>query len=149
MNFNQVSAGISFLGASIRELKIDNDIFLLDKDAKRSLGLNIHEPKITKQGKSFLGQLLIDFTIEIEQGEYRSKIELSVEGLFDAAEDISKEEFKKLVAVNGAAALIGIARGRIEGITANTFADGKVTIPLINVFDYYKDIMASADKDAE
>lgn len=134
---------------SEKESRIDNDIFLLDKDAKRTLGLNIHEPKLTKQAKSFLGQLLIDFTIEIEQSEYKCKIKLSIEGLFGAAEDMEKAEFKKLVALNGAAALIGIARGRIEGITANTFADGKVTIPLINVYDYYKNLMASTSKDAE
>jgi len=149
MNFNQVSTGIFFLDSAVRKLKLENDIFVLDKDAKRTLGLNIHEPKLTKQEKTFLGQLLIDFTIEIEQDEYKCKIELSLEGVFDSAEGMPKEEFKKLVAVNGAAALIGIARGKIEGITATAFADGKVTIPLINVYDYYKDIMAAASKETE
>jgi hypothetical protein len=141
MNFNKVATGLSFIGATVREMKLDNDIFILDKEAKRSLGLNIHEPKITKQDKSFLGQLLIDFTVEIEQEESKCKIELSIEGLFDSAEDMPEDELKKLVALNGAAALIGIARGRIEGITANAFSDGKVTLPLINVYDYYKGVM--------
>ena len=75
-------------------------------------------------------------------------MKLSIEGLFDSSEDKTEEEFKKLVALNGAAALISIARGKIEGITANAFADGKVTIPLINVYDYYKDAI-KASKEAK
>lgn len=45
-----------------------------------------------------------------------------------------------LVGVNGAAALIGIARGKVESITANIFNNGKIVIPFVNVIDYYKGI---------
>jgi len=45
-----------------------------------------------------------------------------------------------LVAVNGAAAIIGIARGKIEAMTANIFNSGKVVIPFVNVIDYYKSL---------
>ena len=38
-------------------------------------------------------------------------IELSIEGAFASNGNIDDEMFKELVAVNGAAALIGIARG--------------------------------------
>lgn len=40
--------------------------------------------------------------------------------------------------INGAAALISIARGKIESITSNIFDSGKVVIPFVNVIDYYK-----------
>ena len=42
--------------------------------------------------------------------------------------------------VNGAAALIGIARGKIEAITANIFNNGKIVIPFVNVIDYYRNL---------
>lgn len=48
--------------------------------------------------------------------------------------------FEQLVAVNGAAAIIGIARGKIEAMTANIFNSGKVVIPFVNVIDYYKSL---------
>ena len=48
------------------------------------------------------------------------------------------EDFKQLVIINGAAALISIARGKIESITSNIFDSGKVVIPFVHVIDYYK-----------
>ena len=34
--------------------------------------------------------------------------------------------------------LFGIARGKIEAISGNIFNNGKITIPFVNVIDYYK-----------
>ena len=45
---------------------------------------------------------------------------------------------KQLVMVNGAAAVVGIARGKVEAITANIFNNGKIVIPFVNIIDYYK-----------
>lgn len=83
--------------------------------------------------------MAIDFEIEIEQSENRKfKLELSLEGAFLSDKDIVEEEFKQRVSINGAAALIGIARGKIESITSNIFDSGKVVIPFVNVIEYYK-----------
>lgn len=65
-------------------------------------------------------------------------MELSLEGAFLSQGSISEKKFKQLVAVNGAAAIIGIARGKIETLTANIFNNGKIVIPFVNVIDYYK-----------
>ena len=54
------------------------------------------------------------------------------------APDFMEDAFKKLVIINGAAAIIGIARGRIEAMTASVFNNGKIVIPFVNVVDYYK-----------
>jgi hypothetical protein len=48
--------------------------------------------------------------------------------------------FKQLVAIKGAAALIGIARGKIENISSSIFDNGKIVIPFVNVVDYYKSL---------
>lgn len=42
--------------------------------------------------------------------------------------------------MNGAAALIGIARGKFETISASIFNNGKIVIPFVNVIDYYKNL---------
>ena len=49
-----------------------------------------------------------------------------------------EDEFKQLVAINGAAAIIGLVRGKLEAITANIFNNGKISIPFVNVLDYYR-----------
>lgn len=51
------------------------------------------------------------------------------------------DDFQPLVAVNGASALIGIARGKIESLSASIFNTGKIVIPFVNVIDYYKESM--------
>ena len=81
----------------------------------------------------------IDFEVEINQNEEeKCKIQLSLEGAFISDTDVAYSEFKDLVMINGAAALIGIARGKIETISANVFNNGKIVIPFVNVVDYYK-----------
>ena len=85
--------------------------------------------------------MTIDFEIEIEQSEkQKCKIQLSLEGAFVSTQDAEETTFRQLVAVNGAAAIIGIVRGKIETITSNIFNNGKIVIPFVNVIDYYKSL---------
>lgn len=83
--------------------------------------------------------MTIDFEIEVEQSEEQKfTMTMSLEGAFLSEEGVDKKNFQQLVGINGAAAIIGIARGKIEAITANIFNNGKVAIPFVNVIDYYK-----------
>ena len=83
--------------------------------------------------------MTIDFEVEIIQAEeQRCKIEISLGGAFLSEAEPIEDEFKQLVAINGAAAIIGLARGKLEAITANIFNNGKISIPFVNVLDYYR-----------
>ena len=127
MELNRIATGIKLVGTTIKEISVENNIVNVQKEAKRSFGLNINEPSFE------------DFEVEIEQTEDRNfKLELSLEGAFLSEKNTEEEDFKQLVIINGAAALISIARGKIESITSNIFDSGKVVIPFVNVIDYYK-----------
>ena len=109
----------------------------LDKPCVKS-DYNI-EPSFENIDEGLFSQMAIDFEVEIEQAEDRNfKLELSLEGAFLSEKNTEEEDFKQLVIINGAAALISIARGKIESITSNIFDSGKVVIPFVNVIDYYK-----------
>lgn len=139
MALNYVVDDIELLGTTVHELSIENSIVDVEKEGKRSFGLCINEPKFQKTEKGLFGQLLIDFEMEINQSEEKAcKIQFSLEGAFLSEKDIEDGKFKELVLVNGAAALIGIARGKLEAISANVFNSGKIVIPFVNVIDYYK-----------
>lgn len=139
MELNLIAAGIELVGTTIKNLTVENTIVDVEKEAKRSFGLNINEPYFEKTEDGFFSQLTIDFEIEIEQsGEQKFKMELTLEGAFLSEGGIDEKNFKQLAGVNGAAAVIGIARGKIEAITSNIFNNGKITIPFVNVVDYYK-----------
>lgn len=139
MELNRIATGIKLVGTTIKEISVENNIVNVQKEAKRSFGLNINEPSFENIDEGLFSQMAIDFEVEIEQTEDRNfKLELSLEGAFLSEKNTEKEDFKQLVIINGAAALISIARGKIESITSNIFDSGKVVIPFVNVIDYYK-----------
>ena len=139
MELNRISTGIKLVGTTIKEISVENNIVNVQKEAKRSFGLNINEPSFENIDEGLFSQMAIDFEVEIEQTEDRNfKLELSLEGAFLSEKNTEEEDFKQLVIINGAAALISIARGKIESITSNIFDSGKVVIPFVNVIDYYK-----------
>lgn len=141
MELNFVATGIELVGTTIKSINIENNIVDVEREAKRSFGLNINEPHFEKLDNEYFSQMTIDFEIGIEQSEkQRCKIELSLEGAFVSGQEIDEDAFKQLVIVNGAAAIIGIARGKIETITANIFNNGKIVIPFVNVVEYYKSL---------
>lgn len=141
MEFNVITTGIELLGTTIKALKIENSIVDIEREGKRNFGININEPKFEEEEDALFAQLLIDFEIEVFQSEDAiCKIWLTLEGAFSSGGNSDEEMFKNLVVVNGAAALIGIARGKIEGISASIFNNGKIVIPFVNVIDYYKSV---------
>lgn len=139
MELNIIASGIRLIGSTIKNLKVDNNIVDVDKECKRSFGLNINEPEFQSVDNRVAAQMTIDFEVEIIQAEeQRCKIEISLEGAFLSEVAPIEDEFKQLVAINGAAAIIGLARGKLEAITANIFNNGKISIPFVNVLDYYR-----------
>lgn len=139
MELNMIASGIRLIGSTIKNLKVDNNIVDVDKECKRSFGLNINEPEFQSVDNRVAAQMTIDFEVEIIQAEeQRCKIEISLEGAFLSEVAPIEDEFKQLVAIHGAAAIIGLARGKLEAITANIFNNGKISIPFVNVLDYYR-----------
>ena len=134
MELNRIATGIKLVGTTIKEISVENNIVNVQKEAKRSFGLNINEPSFENIDEGLFSQMAIDFEVEIEQAEDRNfKLELSLEGPFLSEKNTEEEDFKQLVIINGAAALISIARGKIESITSNIFDSGKVVIPFVNL----------------
>ena len=131
MKLNYVTAGVELIGTTVKKLNIENNIVDVEKDCKRIFGLNINEPIFQKVDDKIFGQIIIDFQVEMNQSDEQ----------FLSNAEADEKAFKELVSVNGAAALIGIARGNVESISANIFNSGKVTIPFVNVIDYYKSLM--------
>lgn len=140
MEFNLVSPGLELIGTTVKKLTVDNSIVNMSQDAKRSFGLNINEPEFEIMDDTIFAQMLIDFEIEIEQeNDMSCGIELSIEGAFLSDGEIDNTRFEELVRINGAVALIGIARGKIESISASILNSGKIVIPFVNIVDYYKE----------
>lgn len=141
MEYNVIATGIELIGTRINYISVKNSIDSLRKDAKRNMGLNIHEPLVREEEGRFISKMTIDFEVVVDQDEEQNlSLQLSVEGVFLSQRGIEEEKFLQLVVVNGAAAIIGIARGKIESITASVFSEGKIVIPFVNVLDFYREV---------
>ena len=142
MELNYIVKGLELIGTTVKELKIENSIIDIERDAKRSFGLEINEPVFEEIDDEIYAQMTIDFDVEISQLEDEEcRIHLSMEGAFCSDKEVELDTFKELVIINGAAALVGIARGKIEALSATIFNNGKVVIPFVNVIDYYKEMV--------
>ena len=102
MELNRIATGIKLVGTTIKEISVENNIVNVQKEAKRSFGLNINEPSFENIDEGLFSQMAIDFEVEIEQAEDRNfKLELSLEGAFLSEKNTEEEDFKQLVIING------------------------------------------------
>lgn len=72
-----------------------------------------------------------------------------IEGVFSVSKEKSDEEFRKLLWYNGSSILYSIARAKLETITAMIFANGKISLPLVNMIDLVKQQSADVQKDKD
>lgn len=140
MNFNKITSDLNFQGCTIRELKVVNNIVSLSSDVVRKIGLDIVPSEISMNQEKKYGKLLMKIVVELEESQKNvANIELVIEGAFSTSSSVDEKTFKELILINGAASLYSIARSKIENISASTFLEGKIIIPMINIYDYYKE----------
>lgn len=146
MEYNLVATGIRLIGSKINNIAINNNVVNIENDSKKKFGLCIKQPSFEEIESGILSIMTIDFAVELEQNNKEQfKMEMSVEGAFLSENGVNQEEFESLVAINGASAIIGIARGKIESITSSIFNQGKIVIPFVNVIDYYESLTDEND----
>ena len=140
MNLNEITAGIELVGNNINKLVIENSLVNFADAKEKKIDFCINKPRFEKDEDSLMGQIEIGFKIDLYNSEEQKyHMEIDIEGAFAPLGDVDEEQFKQLVMVNGAAALVGIARGKIEAISGNVLNSGKIVIPFINVLEYYKE----------
>lgn len=140
MNFNKITSDLSFLGSTIREMKINNSIVSLTPSIVKKFGMDIVPTEISINHNTRYGKLLLKIVIQLEENDINvGSIELVTEGVFTAPSSIDEAVFMELLLINGAAALYSIARSKIESISAATFLDGKIIIPMISIYDFYQE----------
>ena len=144
MNFNMVTNELELLGNSITNVEINNRIIDYNQDLTKSFGLDVKDIHIDRKEKRAIGVIQINIQVEIlDKKESLFKLDMDIKGAFSTDLDTDDDKFMRLLYINGVSALLGIARGKIESITAVSFNSGKISIPFVNVMDYYKEVTMS------
>ena len=143
MNFNMVTSELELLGNSITSIELNNHIIDFNQDMEKSFGFDVKDIQIDRHDNKTVGRIQLNIRIEvINNGEARFELDMDLEGAFSTDADTDEDKFMRLLYINGVSALLGIARGKIEGITAIAFRTGKISIPFVNILDYYKEVTA-------
>lgn len=143
INLNEVAAGLSYVGSSVKKCNIDNNIISLGADAKYEMRLDFSTSILPQSVEEHLkrGRVLLnircDVTLE-EVENVQTSIDFIIEGEFSTSTDTPDDKFNKMLMINGVSALYGIARSKLEVITAMTYHDGKISFPMINVLELLK-----------
>jgi preprotein translocase subunit SecB len=142
MNVEDAKASINLLDSYVKELNIQimqppSTI----NDTKNTMKIDYSISGISEQENSILGKLSLSLKIELlnQANSLCAKCELEYLGIIGAdIKTISKEDFVKMIELNGVMILYQMARPLITSITAQAGIIPPITIPLINVHKLVK-----------
>ena len=148
MNLNMVSSDLSFVGNRIKKISVENTIINLSGNAVKQFGFEVIGMNFETEETGRFGQVIIEVNVSVQSEEGTTDIDIISEGCFSSPMDTDEEKFKKMVACNGAAALYSLCRAKVELISASIYHTGKLTLPFINIYDYYEEKNRVAEKNA-
>lgn len=147
MDFNKITSNMIFLGCVIKELEITNQLVSISENVKKGFNMDVDivEVGCKEDGSERIGKVNLDIVIETKKDdEKKGTFHMRLEGAFTTSEVVEEDEFEKMLLLNGATTLYSIARGKIESITSNVYQNGKITIPMINMYEFYKEKASEA-----
>ncbi len=141
MKTNNFEPSFQMIVNSLSSIDIDNSIInISDSDElSRQFSIDIKDLSIEPNEEIKLAKLAVEVKVLIEdknadsQKKFDAKIVIN--GIFTDNINISDDEFKTKLRINGVAALYSIARGCITNISAQALANGKIVLPLVNFIE--------------
>jgi hypothetical protein len=142
MEINKVFSDLTFEKCAIRKIECVNDtISLPNQNARRlSLGVDTQYLGFNDDRHTAVVTLQICISVNTECDDKKTVLETTIDGFFSAPGTMGKDIFSSMAAINGAAALYSVARGKINAISSVIFSNGVIDIPFINFMDYYKEL---------
>ena len=148
METKKYESGFQLIGTSIKEFSIKNSYYRMNSEnsKNKSIKLGRRITELNSEDNKLYG--LLEVTLEVyiadndninddyDDADYNQyHISLKMEGAFSADSQISENDFKRMIDVNGCAAIYSIARAFIINTTAQTMLEGQIVLPLLNFFD--------------
>ncbi len=140
MDFNKITADLDFIASIVHIIDIKANKSKITNETKRGFGLDIkcNSPKVENGIK--YGNLLMQVDVTLQDGdENPDTFKIILEGMFSANENIPDDKFMELLNINGGAALLSIARSKIEVLSSMTYFEGKVVLPMVNIVQYFQE----------
>lgn len=127
------------IGSRITHLDFDSSIFIFDdKDFDKTVGYQIETKNVGTTDNARYGEVVLNIEVHLDGKEaaqdHNAVIHLTIEGGFQAPEEMNEEDFISMLQINGSAALYSIARSYLVSVTSQSFVQGNILLPLVNFF---------------
>ena len=143
MNVNGIKSDFQFVGSSIIRLSVSNDFVAFPDSSALDKNIDVSYDilETSKDEDNIWGT--IDLYIECSVSDCNSNeneansvctISLSINGCFIDNPSLDETTFKKMLSVNGCAALYSIARSFIMSVSSQLSVNCNITLPMINTF---------------
>lgn len=148
---NKISADLQFIGSSVREINMTNNIIVLEDIDNRSFSIDldlsdVHEDEDDNNFLIGIVRLSVD-VIVTAKNKRKTKLHILLEGCFKSInQSMKEEEFAAMLYINGGSTLYSIARSLISNISANTYEVGKLLLPMINMVEFLKNKLKTTDQ---
>lgn len=142
MDVKEIQSSFQLIGTSIAELHILNSLAVYSEnmDGKKNLDVSYQVREIVEEPENGRRLGILDLSIKLNAfvEEKPFSIEMTMEGAFTIAAETEKETFKKMMEINGCAAMYSIARAAISSISAQMFACGNIILPMVNFVRFHE-----------
>ncbi len=137
-----------FLGSSVKNLRIKNDLGMLASEIKYKRKIDISHKIVNvekENDESLLGIIELYIKINVSDKKEKYLLDLTIEGFFTATNDLGEADFRMMLGANGITTLYSIARAFIISTSSQTLAHGDITLPMFNVAAYSKEISSKEE----
>ncbi len=139
---SNIMASFQMLGSRVVSLNVKNDSLSSNIIALGKKDLEISHELVSAelQEGMLIGIIRLNVSVRIKQDKTRYTLKLCIEGGFSAPQEMGNDNFKRMMSLNGIASLYSIARAHICTISSQSFADGSIMLPMIDVTKYSKNL---------
>lgn len=136
MEKSRVEADFQLLDSYISEFNL-NVFEKIGLDKQLEIDANIGFQIVNVDEKDLVGQIELRYEIDVlENNKNLAKIIIVMNALFKGEGKISKEEFERMLKINGATTLSHLCRAYINSATALSGMP-PITMPLINFNEFF------------
>lgn len=135
MDIKQFQSSFQLLSESVTDLRVSNSFSDYDerRSAEKHIDVSYCIVQVKKSQKTgFSGTLDLKLAISSEADGNSFSLSMTLRGVFAAPLKLGEEEFRRMMRINGCAALYGIARASVGCISTQFFTVGNIVLPLAN-----------------
>lgn len=140
MDVKNSMSDFQFIGNTIKKLELYNNYISLNdvKELNKCINVDYKIDEIDDDAdeKYVYGTLTLFIDVDVSEG---LQLNMDIQGCFKASQETSKEEFNKMLSINGCAALFSIARSIIVSVTSQSLVQGSILLPMVNIFNLRKE----------